>query len=1202
MSPIIKTAPVCLFLLGRAGAGKTYGCLAAIAEELKRSARGAPLLLLTPEQSTAQMERRLATWPGLLGGYTRARVFSFNFLAREAFLQAGGAPARQMGEIGRVMLLRQAMRRREGTLEAFGQSARYPGVAESLSGAILEFQRYGWQVGDLEAWLQAQGGEQAKSNLLGRKVRDIVTLWKDYEGALADGGWEDPARLFETAAHSIRRWRWLDGARIWVDGFSSFTAMELTLLEALLAHSDWATIALCADPEAVRRELSGAGSGRPRIGMERLFENVDDTHRALKERLASQGWEIRHAFLPSPAQPTRLAASPVLAHLESRVLGRIHPAPCPDEAWDEAAGNGLRVRPQAGAATVPIELIEASDRRAEVEAVARRIVSLCRRDVAPLPNEAPPAGPRVTWRDIAVLARDLAPYEIHIRKIFSLFEIPFFLDRPRQIEGHPLARLILSALVVIRSGWTGDAVLRHLKCALAGLRDESAIAQIENFIRAVDPHGPMWKELLAGNETLDALWQEAARPLRRLETNLRAGQSPARSLWGLLEDVQAAAALEEWIQKAHEAGEEEMVQIHEQAWEQTVGWLEELENLSAGLPSLFMEDGEPLGLRERAQDLIELVESALSSTRARLIPPTLNQVTIGSVDRSRTPEVRIAFVMGLNDGEFPKSWTPDAIFGDEERDTLTKQGRHLGPNTLNKRLQEHFLAYIAMTRPSERLILTRPVVDDAGHVCDPSPYFATIAKVFPKAPRRVIKRAGEEDHPALPLRPEEWALRLSMALGRVEDLTQAATLASAVSSGFLLAHPHLDAPQRRGLELARSALLGPRTAAIDEKLAQTFWQGQPTLPVTALETYGECPFKFFASQMLRLAERLEARLSVMDLGTIRHELLDILFQRLSGPEGLAWGKVDPDRADAIIDQHLAQIRTKPQWGPRLDASALGDLTLAEVGTEMKLLVRALQFAGGRCAFVQVESEWKFGKEGELTVSAGPVHFSIKGKIDRVDAVTSGNGPQPCLLIDYKSGARRLNMARIIEGIDLQLLTYALAYREASRTNPAPARIGGFFYWPLSAPIKDAEPREDPAAPAVDARWFSKRSPSGIFEEDLHRELDTQAAASGSSPVFGFKLTKDGALNKTGQSHWPQGSMNLFLKYERDLLQRQTGRIAGGEIAISPYSQASATACDLCGHRGFCRKADPAAVTFRRIATLKRDDVLARLEGRMEAMD
>ena len=76
------------FVLGPAGSGKTYRCLAEIADALRVDPEGAPLVLLAPKQATFQLERQLLANPDL-PGFTRLQIVSFERLAYFIFKQAG---------------------------------------------------------------------------------------------------------------------------------------------------------------------------------------------------------------------------------------------------------------------------------------------------------------------------------------------------------------------------------------------------------------------------------------------------------------------------------------------------------------------------------------------------------------------------------------------------------------------------------------------------------------------------------------------------------------------------------------------------------------------------------------------------------------------------------------------------------------------------------------------------------------------------------------------------------------------------------------------------------------------------------------------------------------------------------------------------------------------------------------------------------
>jgi len=107
-----------------------------------------------------------------------------------------------------------------------------------------------------------------------------------------------------------------------------------------------------------------------------------------------------------------------------------------------------------------IELIEAPDRRAEVDAVARRIRALWREGVR--------------LREMSVLVRDLDVYHDLIAASFREHEIEFFADRRRQVGHHPLLQFIRACLfdraliLASRCGDDGDQV-RPL-----GLSDQDA--------------------------------------------------------------------------------------------------------------------------------------------------------------------------------------------------------------------------------------------------------------------------------------------------------------------------------------------------------------------------------------------------------------------------------------------------------------------------------------------------------------------------------------------------------------------------------------------------------------------------------------------------------------------------------------------------------------------------------------------------------
>lgn len=1188
------------FWLGRAGSGKTHACVDAIAAELRASPRGPGLFFLVPEQASAQMEQALASQPGI-AAFTRARVITFRWLEREIFKATGGAPRRALDDGARVMLLRQIIRRRRSGLSAFGQSADLPGIAEAASQSIVEFRRYGWSLADLEAEgasLRAESDEgRGGDPLLATKLADLALLWREYEIALRERALEDEAFLAGAAAARARQWPALEGASIWIDGFASFTAQEATLVEALTARASWAALALCLDPvdAAFRRTRFALGEPVPgeartppqqRAGRERVFENVERALLAFHAKLRESGWRVEERHFPEPGQPSRFSNSPALAHMEAGALTRLHPLRFGDAEWRAECES------EPGWPRGPIELAAAASRREEVEAAARRIAALCGESAT---------GRGYAWSDVALLVRDLAPYAPLVREIFPRFGIPFFIDEKRAVAAHPLARLLMSALEICSRGWRPALAVAYLKSGLAAIPDLDSAARIERLLRecrldASDlfdearwTSGPHDQREAARCAALHRLWLDAARPIHELRARLEASDGdPARALWDFLLGAEAPRRLECWIAQAREAGDQESAMMHQEAWKEAVALLDRLRAVGVGR----LESGAC-----DAQELLETVEAGLSAIRARLVPPTLEQVLVGSVERTRTPSIKAVFVLGMIEGEFPKVYDEDPMFGDRERERLARSGRELGPDSRRKFAQERFLAYIALTRASHYLFASYPAAGSAAGTSGPSSFFRALAEEsFPMA----FSPFAAREAPAL--LPGEWAARLASAYHAAVAGEDPAPLGAALAGPPPLSRAELadpaNAAARASAHMALGALHPPRQPSLDPSLAREFLRAAGRISVTGLETYAQCPFRYFGSRMLRLEPLREPTPGVKELGSLRHKVLETLFLRLAGRRGFVrWGEIDLAEADRIIEEAAREEIDKP--GGDLGRDAVTQSIVALAVDDLRTFARAMRAMGGRYGFVQSRAEMKFGFDpsSRLELSPAPgLSVPLNGVVDRVDrldedAGKSPRGPVLLALFDYKSSARSIDASRLLAGLDLQLPAYALAL-EKSWPDPRGARVVGAFYWPLRIGMDKGEGESDDWNEPGTEAWFSKRKIEGLFEAESAARLDSHGGPGASALAFKATWTAKGGLDKRASGWLPASALRALLDVSYGLMQRLAKGIADGQIDVAPFTLRSARACDTCELIDACRLNEFGPAAERPIERCKFDRVRA----------
>src|SRR5580658_4886232 len=294
------------FLLGPAGAGKTFRCLSEIRQSLRAEPDGPPLILLAPKQATFQLERQLLA-DATLRGYTRLQILSFDRLARWALAFAGEPDQPLLSEDGRVMVLHALLARRRKELRIFHASAGLPGFARQLSLELRELQQR--QVTpEILRQLAAQGD---LSDSLQRKLHDLSVLLGDYLEWLQRRSLQDAECLLELAAAALKRTTSPPAlaSALWLDGFAEMTPPELDLLAAVAARCERVTLAFC---------LENPPAPTPGSWLS-IWTGIGETFRQCQARFSGlPGARVTVEVLQRDPSRGRFRKNPVLLHLEEK--------------------------------------------------------------------------------------------------------------------------------------------------------------------------------------------------------------------------------------------------------------------------------------------------------------------------------------------------------------------------------------------------------------------------------------------------------------------------------------------------------------------------------------------------------------------------------------------------------------------------------------------------------------------------------------------------------------------------------------------------------------------------------------------------------------------------------------------------------------------------------------------------------------------
>lgn len=1124
------------FILGRAGSGKTAMCLERIRDALREAPQGPPIILLVPEQATFQMEHALVTTPDL-SGFERVQVLSFKRLAGRVLLELGGGARRQIGELGKLMVLRSLVQGKAGALKLFGATSKKYGFVTCLAGAMRELRIYDIGSDALEAAAGGLEREGLGETPLALKLHDLAVITRAYQDYLGDR-YQDPDDYLKLASERITLSQLAGGATVWVDGFKGFTPQEYLVLGALLVATDRINVALCLDPGEIARPLEDAD----------LFHPTRETYEKLSALARGRGVEIEEPVILDCRRNGRVALprSLALSHLERELASR------PPKPFEREV-RGLR-------------LVAAANPRAEVEAAAREILRLCREE-------------HMRFRDIGVIVPALETYHDLVQPVFKDYGIPCFIDRRRPVPHHPLVELIRSVMEVISEDWTYAPVFRYLKTDLVPVERQEADL-LENFVLAHGIRGSRWTCEKPWDYRRSFSLEEDAPPRPEDEAMLGAindarvratralaafgekvaGEGKrvrdiAGALFDLLSELGVRERLEEWRTEAASSGDLEAAREHEQVWNAVVNLLDEMVDA--------------LGDREMGLDeFIEVAEAGLEGLTLGLIPPAVDQTIVGSVERSRHPSLRAAFVLGVTYDAFPRRVPEDTIFSDRERDDLDRLGLALAPDSRVDQLHEQFNVYTALTRAREYLWVSYPLADGEGRAQRPSMVVGQLKALFPA----LCEEFATGDPPSSAEAALDAITSEAKAAATLVRRFRASLGWDSVDPFWLDLYQWLveDADRRERTEFILGSLkstnqAGPlsRSAAID------LYSNPLRTSVSRLERFASCPFAHFAGDALSLSEREVYRLEPPGMGAFVHAALRKLFETLGDDRRLAAMTGDDIRAAvAGVVEALA---------PRLQGEIL--LSSARYGYIVRVLKRTLENAARVLAEHAKRSEFRpagyevlFGGPGGLPALRlgldAARSVELVGRIDRVDVARAESG-QYLRVIDYKSSRRRLKLSDVCHGLALQLLVYlVVATQYSKRLIGRHAEPAGALYFPVMDPIISAGGPVDDATLEKERKRQVKMSGIVVGDTDVVRLMDSQV--NGGSDIIPAGITRDGKVARApGTAVIERKKYDALSRFLLRKIKDLAGRIASGEVAARPYRRGRFRACQLCSYKPVC---------------------------------
>lgn len=1144
------------FVYGRAGSGKSSFCFKEIEEGLKSGNRR--IYVIVPEQYSFSSEKKLMKFAEGENAFN-ASVLSFKRMAYRVFSEAGGLTRRHMDKPGRLMMLYSITAGLKENLGYFAKMSGQTGFLEIVSDLIAELKRYDVSPEELTLTI---GNIEGKETLK-RKLEDVADIYRSFESRLHEGyidEEDDMTLLYQKLDDSSM----FDGAEIYFDEFISFTPQQYKIIGKLMKKAQRVTFTLCSD-------LSTSGE---KCRNTDLFKVTKETENKLLKLSGELNMSYEKPVYVKNQKGSRFS-SLELEHLEKNMF-------CyPSEVYGKIPER--------------ISLFKANNIYTEIEEVARDIAR----------KFTNPEFKDLRFSDIIVAGRDILRYESLVRAVFSSYDIPFFMNEKAEISGNPFVVFIISALEIPIRKWSYESVFRYLKTGFPGLKMDE-VDFLENYVLSNGIRGRKWTEgawnyPYEGNafpemeketevlQRINLLKDRVYRPLKDLEDDIENSSNcrdMAEAIFRFGENMNIYDIMQGEIDYLKLKGSLGRVKEYEEVWNIFTDILDQLSDVIG-------ED------KITAEEFVKLLITGFSSYRLGLIPPAMDQILFTSIDRMRTDNIRLLYLIGANDGVIPRASSDEGIINDGDRVFLKELGIELQPGTREKVFEEQYIIYKALTSASDYLRISYPIADSEGKALRPSMIISKLKKLYPalKEESDIINSLSKDNDIKLITRPEASFNELIAAARRRADGEHIEDVWGDAYKWF-----EGNSEWRFRLKNALEGIAYSNQAESVSRDKTMKLYGKPMyFSVSRLEKYSACPFSYFVQYGLKAKERRVYKLTSPDLGTFLHNALDE-FARSLKMEDKSWEEVDKvycEEATGIIVKNMLDkvpgsiLNSSPKY------RYLSGRLRRTLSTAIWIIARHIQ----RSSFTPEGYEESFGERGDyppvkICLEDGE-EINLVGRIDRVDRMTMDDLDY-IRIVDYKSGDRNLSLTDIYYGLQLQLLVYLDAVLQSVQEEKSDILPAGILYFKIDDPIiKAGGPLSDEE---IEKEVMKRLRMKGFLLDDpeVIKSMDNDLSAGGASDIIPAEIKKDGELGSRTTA-LSEEEFDALRGFVRKSIVKLGNDMVRGRIDIKPYKKGKKTPCAYCEYESVCQF-DPRLKgnSYRFIKDMSDDEVWINIRKESEA--
>ena len=1062
-------------ILGPSGSGKTAEILHRVKGLLDKGRTlsgkiSEKIIILVPDQYTVSTERLYLKTLGT-ESMPFLKILSMKRLASFIFTEYGVGKNGFISGGGRNALMMKAVHSVSNHFEYYPSERISPRFMALMSNAVADLKQS--MVCPEEFRIAAESEKDPK-------LLDISLCYEAYSAFTENGSFDD-ADILSVFAELVTSKRLFSGTSVFCESYKMFTPQELKVLDALMLSGADLTVSLPSESRSENKLSLFSVSGEC---VRRLLGNAS-----------------RHDIKPDI----------LVLGKNSRFVSK---------ELDFLQRNFFRDKKEVYTDSVEdIFLYKANDAYDEAEFVASKIKELV-------------SEKEYNYGDIMVIARDMEMYSSVFEPVFDRYDIPLFYHKKTPLKKKSVILFIRSLFDILINNITRESVLTLLKTGITGVSVED-ISLFENYtVQWSISYDRLLKDFTFSvrgfsekeDSEEDKALLERINITRRKITDLInyfkkeiqnscgtvLGYSTA--LYNLFMYMDLPSKLEVLENEYREYGEEELASEQKQVYELVIDSLDEFV-LTSGDDKVSPEE------------YSEILMSVIESGNIGIIPVFSNAVVAGGAETTPYDSPKVMFVVGLMNGVFPKKDSTVSILDGRDKLMLEKYNISVGRSDTEKVLFERFLAYYAVSAPSEKLILS---YNTGGSDAVPSSVITEIRSLFPEL--------VESSYPA--------AADVEGLLSRMRNIDSAYELCK--KYGITSLDGYFAEKGYGGSSEILPTELSP------EKAESLFGKNQ-TLSASRVTNFYKCRFGYFFRYGMNLQKQRLAKLDAIETGNFIHAALSYVFENCrNGNDSELYASL----------KSFSEIYLKNLFGE--ETPGVGQLKhFEELVRRIFRLLKMFREELEKTRFEPFEYELEVSYDSGVRPVRIPYdngYVTMVGKIDRVD-VYDRDGEKFVRVIDYKSGNKSFSIEDLYYGLDIQMLVYLYALSEngADIFGVRPISAGCMY---VNANPKTVDIKRNETMTDAERKLENDRKRSGIFlnDPDVLRAMDPERRGK-YIPVKENDLKSLATAEEFGK---------LFSRI-RSLLRTVAEETTMGNIYKNPVVNSKLDSCEYCDYSKYCER-------------------------------